>query len=404
MTLCTVLVLDGDENQAVACTRDLANAGYRVAVGDIMRLPKAALSRSASARLQYASPRLDATAFAGQLERAVGSIVERGAVLLPMTEATTLAVSTHRDRLAAAGYRMVLPPHDTLLLAFDKRRTSAIADACGIRTPQQVSVDSDEGVARACALEHPVVIKASESNMVTARGVVASPRPQYSTDPARTHAIVTSLRAAGVQTLVQEFIGGAGVGFFGLYRHGVMERAFAHRRLRDVHPTGSGSSYRESIALTPELQRAGSALLDAMHWHGAAMVEFKQRPDGSLVFIEVNGRLWNSLALAVGAGATFPRWLARLACDEPLDPSPPYRVGLRARWIVGDLRHLGAVVRGKPAGFPGEFPTIGATLAGMAGGLGSDLFDNLQWNDPLPELGDWWSVCRKVIRQVTKRS
>jgi hypothetical protein len=151
------------------------------------------------------------------------------------------------------------------------------------------------------------------------------------------------------------------------------------------------------MAVPLELEEAGTRLLDALHWHGAAMVEFKRRPDGRFVFIEVNGRLWGSLALAVAAGATFPRWLAALAHDEPLAPSAPFRAGVRARWLVGDARHLAAVARGRPAGFPGPFPKLSTTLRDMCRGLGSDHFDNLQLHDPLPELGDWLSAARKAL-------
>ncbi len=404
MTRCNVLVLDGDENQAVACVRDLSRAGFRVAVGDIFSMPKAALSRHAARRLRYRSPRTDVNGFIADLAAAVGTVVDAGAVLLPMTESTTLALSLNRALLTGAGYQLVLPDHNDLLTAFDKRLSSRVAESCGLRTPQQVVVDGDTAIAQACALEHPVVIKAGSSNIMTTRGLVASPRPRYSMSANQTDAMVRALLAAGSSAIVQEFIAGVGVGFFALYRHGTLERTFAHRRLRDVHPTGSGSSYRESIAMTPELLKAGTALLDALRWHGAAMVEFKQRPDGRVVFIEVNGRLWNSLSLAVAAGATFPRWLARLARNEPLDPSAPYRVDVRARWILGDLRHLVAVARGKPEGFPGTFPTLSDTIRDMCRGLGTDNYDNLQLADPLPELGDWWSAGRKVLRAVTRRT
>jgi carbamoylphosphate synthase large subunit len=61
------------------------------------------------------------------------------------------------------------------------------------------------------------------------------------------------------------------------------------------------------------VREQGLALLKALKWHGVAMVEFRLRPDGTPVFLEVNGRFWTSLALAVHAGADFPVLLAKLA-------------------------------------------------------------------------------------------
>jgi predicted ATP-grasp superfamily ATP-dependent carboligase len=404
MKPCDVLVLDGDENQAVACVRDLSAAGFHVAVGDSVALPKAALSRFAGRRLRYRSPRRDSAGFVADLAGAVGTVVSPGAVLLPMTEATTLAVSLNRDTLVGLGYRVVLPDHADLLTAFDKHLSGQLAESCGLVTPQQVFVADESALERAALLEHPVVIKAVSSNISSARGLLVSPRPRYSLDRTETERAARQLLKVGSQAIVQEFISGVGEGFFALYRHGLLEQTFAHRRLRDVHPTGSGSSYRESIAMTPDLLAAGTALLNALRWHGAAMVEFKRRPDGRYVFIEVNGRLWNSLPLAVASGATFPRWLAQLAREAPLIPSAPYRVGVRARWILGDLRHVIAVARGKPAGFPGHFPRLPETLRAMLRGLGSDHYDNLQFNDPLPELGDWLSAARKTLRAKAERA
>jgi hypothetical protein len=54
----------------------------------------------------------------------------------------------------------------------------------------------------------------------------------------------------------------------------------------------------------------------------------------------VNGRFWGSLQLAVDAGMDFPT----LACELALGQRPPllqpYKLGVRSRWLLGDLDHL----------------------------------------------------------------
>ena len=62
-----------------------------------------------------------------------------------------------------------------------------------------------------------------------------------------------------------------------------------------------------------KIRDAALALLKKLNWHGVAMVEFRQRPNGDPVFLEVNGRFWNSLPLACYAGADFPAMLAKIA-------------------------------------------------------------------------------------------
>src|SRR5207253_3587624 len=128
----------------------------------------------------------------------------------------------------------------------------------------------------------------------------------------------------------------------------------AHRRIRDVRPTGSGSAVRESVAPEPGLREAALAILGSLRWRGVAMVEFRVKADGTPVFLEVNGRFWNSLPLAVYAGADFPALLAEMAERGDVEPRFDYRAGVRCRWLLGDFRHLLEVMRGKPAGFPGE--------------------------------------------------
>jgi len=80
--------------------------------------------------------------------------------------------------------------------------------------------------------------------------------------------------------------------------------------------------------------------LSGDQWHGAAMVEFKVRPDGRPYLMEINPRFWGSLQLAIDAGVDFP-WLAyQLAAGITTDPVDGYRIGVRNRWLLGDLDHV----------------------------------------------------------------
>ena len=69
--------------------------------------------------------------------------------------------------------------------------------------------------------------------------------------------------------------------------------------------------YRESIALDPELLARSRALLDRFEWNGVAMIEYKiDEATGTPYLMEINGRFWGSLQLAVDAGVDFPALLA----------------------------------------------------------------------------------------------
>src|SRR5258706_3994805 len=151
-------------------------------------------------------------------------------------------------------------------------------------------------------------------------------------------------------------------------------------------PTGARSSLRESIAQPEDMVARARRILESVEWHGVAMVEFKRDArDGAAVLMEINGRFWNSLPLAIASGVDFPFLIYRLAtegaCPERLD----YRVGVRGRWLAGDLRHLAAVLQGRPAGWSGPYPTRWRSLVDFVKpGGGGGHYDDLWLKDPAP--------------------
>src|SRR5262249_37750643 len=150
-------------------------------------------------------------------------------------------------------------------------------------------------------LRFPTVLKPRSSEEVAGGRVRATGAPCYARTPDEFFAAHEDLRKRCSVVLAQEFVEGTGAGYFALLRHGEPRAASAPRRIRDVRPTGSGSAVRVSVRPDPKVRDAALAVLTALRWHGVAMVEFRVRPDGTPVFLEVNGRFWNSLPLAVYA-------------------------------------------------------------------------------------------------------
>jgi predicted ATP-grasp superfamily ATP-dependent carboligase len=146
---------------------------------------------------------------------------------------------------------------------------------------------------------------------------------------------------ASYPSLIQQRIVGAGVGLFGLFDHGELLTAFAHRRLREKPPSGGVSVLCESVPLDARLRDDARRLLGPLRWHGVAMLEYKQEAaTGNQFLIEVNGRFWGSLQLAVDAGVDFPYLTCQLALGRRPDATATYRAGVKNRWLLGDLDHL----------------------------------------------------------------
>jgi predicted ATP-grasp superfamily ATP-dependent carboligase len=71
------------------------------------------------------------------------------------------------------------------------------------------------------------------------------------------------------------------------------------------------------------------------------MVEYKMEArTGTPYLMEINGRFWGSLQLAIDAGVDFPNLLLALSHGQSPAPITEYRIGVRNRWWWGDVDHL----------------------------------------------------------------
>ena len=214
----------------------------------------------------------------------------------------------------------------------------------------------------ATGLEYPVVLKPSRS-VAEYRGRRAKFVVRHAASVSDIARAAVELDPAGYPLLVQQRVVGPGVGIFLLVWHGQTLATFAHRRFREKPPAGGVSVYREGIAADPELVRRSRALLDAFGWCGVAMVEYKIDARTSTPYLmEVNGRFWGSLQLAIDSGVDFPGLPRSVALGDAPAPIATYRHGVRSRWFWGDVDHLVARLRRSaealslPPGAPADGP------------------------------------------------
>lgn len=137
------------------------------------------------------------------------------------------------------------------------------------------------------------------------------------------------------------------------------------------------------------------------------MAEFKIGPDGAHL-MEVNGRLWGSMPLAVRAGADIPGLIAAVALGEvPVDDDAPvdtsYRTGVRARNLDLELVWIASVLRGGLDRSLVAAPTRGDAVRAIGGlfrrGQGDDLLSRRDLRPAVPGIRHAVShVARKVRR------
>jgi predicted ATP-grasp superfamily ATP-dependent carboligase len=135
-------------------------------------------------------------------------------------ERTTLPLSTDRERVYAAGGRMVLPPHETLLRAFDKQQTTSLAESLGLSVPLTAAVSSEADLReRVHDLRFPVIVKPRSSEECVQGGQARTTgAPLYARDEKELLRAWNTISKRCRSALVQEFTDGSGVGYFALMR------------------------------------------------------------------------------------------------------------------------------------------------------------------------------------------
>jgi predicted ATP-grasp superfamily ATP-dependent carboligase len=146
--------------------------------------------------------------------------------------------------------------------------------------------------------------------------------------------------------LIQEYVEGCGVGLSVIMHEGMPIQLFQHRRIREFPPSGGVSVFCESVLLEPDLVEKSVSLLRAMNWEGVAMVEYRRDFHSKrTVLMEVNGRFWGSLPLAIHAGADFPYVLYSCWNEDSPPPAGGYQIGVRCRAVTGDTKWLVSVLK-----------------------------------------------------------
>jgi predicted ATP-grasp superfamily ATP-dependent carboligase len=330
------IVLDANQRSSLAVVRSLGRLGVPITTADRAPLALASASRYSRTALQYPDPGHDPAGFRAFLEEL--NEQRAGAVLIPTTDGTVAQCLQERERIP--NLRLPFPSAAAYESMSDKYALYERCQALKIEVPRTVIIRPDTDRAELTRFaRYPVVVKPRWSTTAVA-GRILRQAVAYAADMSELAALVRRFLAEGAPSLLlQQYVVGEGRGVFGLYEHGRLISAFAHRRLRERPPSGGVSVLSESVPLDAAMLEAMDRLLAPLDWHGVAMAEFKFTPLGRPILIEINARFWGSLQLSVDAGCNFPAMLYRLAIDAPVAPRRSYRVGRRLRWYLGDVDH-----------------------------------------------------------------
>ncbi|HKO98105.1 MAG TPA: GNAT family N-acetyltransferase [Pyrinomonadaceae bacterium] len=390
-----ILILDGHTNQALACVRSLGKAGYKVVVASHQRMPLSAWSRYSAGSFHLKGQTVEA--FRALREWAIRKGVT---IVLPLTERSCVLCNADRAEWENAGVTLGCAPDEMLQAAFNKAITVRRAQALGVSVPRTLIPESlDEALSAVNQIGFPCVIKPRWSNAWNGKTFLPTQSPTYANDRDQLLQVLSSHNGETSWPLLQSFVPGRGKGVFALCDRGKVVAWFAHERLRDTRPTGSSSSLRRSAALDPRLIEPAQKLLADFEWHGPAMVEFRDDGVNPPHLMEVNGRFWGSLQLAIDSGVNFPALWVSILKGEAVEPISDFKVGQTLRWLSGDIKRLFFIMRGAPTGYTGDFPSIRQGLKEVFGRqpAGTRL-EVVRGNDPLPALGELIGGIRDLVR------
>lgn len=393
-----ILVTDADNRASLAVTRSLGRKGHEIYVANHRHPSLASSSRFCRQKVLVADPLKDPEAFVADT---VAEVRARAIdAVIPASEVSTLSLARAAHERAGV-LSLCTPSYVNLDLAADKAAVLSLGQSLGIPVPRTLVVPAQGNPLPDIDFDFPVVIKPARSR-VWANGRWYINSVSYANCQAELKDTLQSLAPPQFPVLLQERIQGAGVGVFACYDNGRLLSLFSHRRLREKPPSGGVSVLRESVAVDPVAGEHAKALLDSLDWHGVAMVEFKQDDrDGQLKLMEINGRLWGSLQLAIDAGVDFPGMMADLIAWKQLAPIKSYRIGVRTRWLWGDIDSLLALflqsskALNLPPDHPGRWRTLLAFLVPWQPGLH---YEVLSLTDPMP----WLYETRRWFRSTAR--
>jgi len=392
-----VLVLGKGIRAFLAVIRSLGRGGLTVHTG--MCPPDDPALKSKYAKHHHDIPEYEpnSTAWLGAVLKAAKQY--KFDLIIPTHDESVIPIQLHKDELRPHAGVYALDD-ETFSIAFDKLKCSFLAEELGICIPRQLALPIGKlnNIAK-YDFQLPLMVKPPSSytsdDLGSRREVVAIRDEYQLSEFAKNN---TSWGTA----LIQEIFEGQGVGVEVLARNGKILTAFQHLRVHEPL-SGGASSYRKSTPINAELLLATEKLIGHLNYTGVAMVEYKVNPEtGKWIFIEINGRFWGSLPLAVAAGADFPYFLYRMLVLEHDNFPRDHKIDIYCRNIIRDLYWFTDNLRDRlrSNSSPLSIPLHHVLLEATHLIRGKEHIDSFALDDPRPGLAEAKEFLSLFVRKI----
>lgn len=396
-----VLVTDGENRSALAVTRSLGRMGCSVVVTSLEAGSLASSSKYCKLGLQVPDPLRDGSDYLKSIIEIVKK--ERIEFIFPVTDQSINLLNRGRSDLTKSA-TLGCPPEEMIKAISDKMNLFHLAEQLIIPIPKTLYLSSNKDLSMNINKigNYPVVVKPAFSKIQQGESFLSGGVKYASSKEELEHLYKTSA-VLHYPSMIQEKIVGPGTGLFTLYDNNRHLALFSHRRLREKPPSGGVSVVCESVPLEEEMVEDAGRLLSAVGWNGVAMVEFKRdQRDGRAKLMEINGRFWGSLQLAMVCGVDFPALLLdHLQGKDPSFPLRDYEVGRKLKWFFGTLDYL--LIRLKYSSerlnlsseAPSRWKSVAEFLRIWEKNTSFDVFDR-------KDRGPFWFEARAYIHQILR--
>jgi D-aspartate ligase len=277
--------------------RPLALAGVPCAVCAGRRsLPR--YSRYARHQIEWSDPWMHPEKLVDSL-MAFAADLPAKPVLFYESDADLLMISRNRDRLSEA-FRFVVPDAELTEDLVDKQRFHSLADRLGLPVPETVLFPAGTDSFETNGLSYPVIAKPLTRKVAEWSPVAGLSKAVSIPDKEALRDFGMSMASKDIDFLAQEMIPGeeSEIESYHVYVDTAGETVgeFTGKKIR-TYPREFGQSCALTISDAEDVSKLGRELVKKLDLRGVAKFDFKRRPDGRLVLLEVNPRfnLWHHL-------------------------------------------------------------------------------------------------------------
>ncbi|MBM7661628.1 putative ATP-grasp superfamily ATP-dependent carboligase [Bacillus mesophilus] len=331
----TILFLDANKRYTLSMIRSIGkHKKYHILLAGESRLDLCRFSTFSEGFFLYTSPENSHQLFIESLRNIIDDT--KPDFIFPSNDATLFSIY-HSSLYEEIQHQLIAPDKFAYLQTLNKEQMNHLATLCNVKVIDQVGLQDD--------LQFPIVVKPRQSRFLVGDSMFYGFRKFVSNQEELQNALI-EISQYDHQPLLQSKIDGKGFGIFAAAKDGQIFSSFAHERVREYPADGGVSTLRRSIHVHPELLASSVKIIKELNWTGILMVEFKGHSEGDAYFMEVNGRPWGSMDLAVNSGVDFPfmmvdLFINKLNIDELKSKyNKEYQINHHSKWIVGELKHM----------------------------------------------------------------